>query len=146
MDSFQSCLWGSLTLVKMALTNGYSLTEGNGIEMLLEINHLLLTGFRAKLNSSSLPLEARCRLATNAITCRVAVPHRLSVIKQQNIRECKEKFFSPSDKESSQTPCKSTDWNFLGPKGLDLHWICPPLSWLEWISYNYSYEKLAFQS
>ena len=74
-------------MVKMALTNGYSLTEGNGIEMLLEINHQFLTGLRAKLNSSSLPLEARCRLATNAITCRVAVPHRLGEIKHQKKKE-----------------------------------------------------------
>jgi len=55
----------------------------------------LTEGLKAKLNSS-LPLEARCRLATNVITCRVAVPHRedlvldwaISSLRKKYLRQC----------------------------------------------------------
>ena len=64
----------------MAATNASSLTEGKCHHDLLLHGQSLensLPGLKSKLYSSSLPLEARCRLATNVITCRVAVPHRL---------------------------------------------------------------------
>jgi len=63
----------------MATTTASSLTEG----------------LKAKLYSS-LPFEARCRLATNVITCRVAVPHRedlvldwvISSLRKKYLRQC----------------------------------------------------------
>merc|ERR1719458_2481686 len=79
MDSFQTLLRGVWWL-PMAATNASSLTEG----------------LKSKLYSSSLPLEARCRLATNVITCRVAVPHReelvlewvISSLRKKYLRQC----------------------------------------------------------
>ena len=67
-------------LLSMATSTAFSLTEGNNSHLVrFQIGlSYICSGLKAKLYSSSLPLEARCRLATNVITCRVAVPHRLT--------------------------------------------------------------------